>query len=277
MLPNLYISIKNSPTFIFLIDQSGSMGERLPDGRIKAEVISDSVNRAINSLIKISYNTFNYIIPIQIGILGYGGRGVINLLSYLGEGFLHSLVYMANAPLRMEKRRKKEKNPAGEIFEAEINFPIWIEPAWFGGTPMCAAFFKLVKNMRDLKKNVPALNVPVIFNICDGKSTDGDIEDLGKMLLNFTFSANEVLLYNMHLSSGYATGGEWIFPCDDFDLPDEFSKKLLRISCRLPLHALPQSGKSFPLGREPRGLMYNVKNYEKIVDFFNILNKCPLK
>jgi len=45
-------------------------------------------------------------------------------------------------PLRIEDRVKKVDDGAGGLVEQSVKFPVWFEPTWMGGTPMCGALDK---------------------------------------------------------------------------------------------------------------------------------------
>lgn len=76
----------------------------------------------------------------EVGVIGYGGRGVQSGLSGpLGGNVIHPITDVANAPERIEDRVRLEDDGAGGVLERKIKFPVWFEPRCSGGTPMCEA------------------------------------------------------------------------------------------------------------------------------------------
>ena len=73
---------------------------------------------------------------------------------------------------------------------------------------------------------------PIVINVTDGESTDGDPTKLADGIKSLKSSDGDVLLFNVHLSSQRATPVE--FPDSDAGLPDQFAQLLFRISSPLP-------------------------------------------
>lgn len=70
---------RTSPTaFLFVVDQSGSMADRMSSGKSKAEFVSDALNRTLMNLIGRCTKSEGVRDYFEIGVIGYGGRGVGN-------------------------------------------------------------------------------------------------------------------------------------------------------------------------------------------------------
>lgn len=64
---------RTSPTaFLFLVDQSGSMMDKMSSGKTKAEFVSDVLNKTIMDLITRCSKSEGIRDYFDIGVLGYG-------------------------------------------------------------------------------------------------------------------------------------------------------------------------------------------------------------
>jgi hypothetical protein len=66
----------NPAAFVFLIDQSGSMEEKLDTGQSKADFVADVLNKTIYQLIIRCTRADGVRNYFDIGVLAYGGNGV---------------------------------------------------------------------------------------------------------------------------------------------------------------------------------------------------------
>ncbi|MBN6742335.1 hypothetical protein JKG47_17795 [Acidithiobacillus sp. MC6.1] len=142
------ISRSNPTVFLFLVDQSGSMGDRMSSGRSKAEQVADVLNRTIATLITRctkSEGTRDY---FNIGVIGYSENGAYNgFQGALGTSVLNPISAIEASPLRIEERKRKIDDGAGGIVEQSIKFPVWFEQHANGGTPMCQAITKAAEDL----------------------------------------------------------------------------------------------------------------------------------
>ena len=72
------ISRTNPTAFLFVVDQSGSMSDKMSSGRSKAEFVADALNRTLMNLITRCTKSEGVRDYFEIGVLGYGGQGVSN-------------------------------------------------------------------------------------------------------------------------------------------------------------------------------------------------------
>jgi hypothetical protein len=263
------ISRSNPTAFLFLVDQSGSMNDKMSSGRSKAEQVADVLNRTLATLITRctkSEGTRNY---FEIGVIGYGGNGAYNgFQGPLGSQVLHPISAIESSPLKIEERKKKVDDGAGGIIEQGIKFPVWFEPHSSGGTPMCQAITKAAEELVSWCDTHPDCYPPTVLHITDGESTDGDPEQLAAQLSQIQTSDGSVLLFNLHVSTSGANPIE--FPAAQNNLADDYAKLLFRMSSQLPEHLIRfAQEKGFKVSMESRGFMFNADAVQ-IVDFFDI-------
>lgn len=70
------INRKNPGAFLFLVDQSGSMSDRLPSGESKAQFLADRLNELVRELIVRCSRADGVRDYYEVGVIGYGGQGV---------------------------------------------------------------------------------------------------------------------------------------------------------------------------------------------------------
>ena len=106
---------RSDPTaFVFMIDQSGSMSDTLPDGNTKAKFVSDVLNRTLSNLIVRSTKSDGVRDYFDIGVIGYGGDGVYNgLKGELSSSFFNPISALEANPVRIENRIKKGSDGMG--------------------------------------------------------------------------------------------------------------------------------------------------------------------
>lgn len=263
------ISRSNPTAFLFLVDQSGSMDDKMSSGRSKAQQVADVLNRTLASLITRctkSEGTRNY---FEIGVIGYGGQGAYNgFQAALASSIMHPISEIESAPLRIEERKKKMDDGAGGLVETVIKFPVWFEPHSSGGTPMCQAITKAAEELVAWCDSHPNCYPPTVLHITDGESTDGDPEQFASQLRQIQTSDGPVLMFNLHVSTSGVNTIE--FPASEIGLPDEYAKLLFKMSSPLPEHLIRfAQEKGFKVSMESRGFMFNADAVQ-IVDFFDI-------
>jgi hypothetical protein len=261
---------RSDPTaFLFLVDQSGSMGDKMAGEKTKAQFVADVLNRTLMSLVTRctkSEGVRNY---FDIGVLGYGNSGAANGFSgALGGEVLHPISAIEANPLRVEDRKKKVDDGAGGLVEQTVKFPVWFQPVSNGGTPMCAAITKAAEALVAWCDQHPNSYPPTVLHVTDGESTDGDPEELATMLKQIGTGDGSVLLLNIHVSANEASPTK--FPASDSALPDAYAKMLFRMSSQLPEHLIKfAQEKGYSVTSESRGFVFNADATE-IVEFFDI-------
>jgi hypothetical protein len=262
---------RSDPTaFLFLVDQSGSMGERIAASeKTKAQFVADVLNRTLMDLVTRCTKADGVRDYFEIGVIGYGSSGAQNALQgALGAQVLNPISAIEANPLRVEERKRKIDDGAGGIVEQTVKFPVWFEPKANGGTPMCDAIRKAGEELAAWCDAHPNSYPPTVLHVTDGESTDGDPEVLADTLRQFATNDGNVLLLNLHVSA--VAGNPISFATSENGLPDQYAKALFRMSSQLPSHLVNAvQEKGHKVSSESRGYVFNAEAGE-IVDFFDI-------
>lgn len=262
------ISRATPTAFMFLIDQSGSMEEKMETGATKAQFVADVLNKTLYELIircTTADGVRNY---FDVSVFAYGGSGV-------GSGFrgglsndFHAISEIEQNPLRLEERTKRVPDGAGGLVDQNIKFPVWFDPVSSGGTPMCDGLKKAAEVLVGWCNNHAGSYPPTVIHVSDGQSTDGDPEKIAEMVRNISTDDGQCLLFNLHIDAH--DGSAVIFPASESGLPDAHSKLLFRMSSAFPQHLISAaSDKGYKVSGESRFFGYKA-GYEGIVDFFDI-------
>ncbi len=223
----------NPSCFLFLIDQSGSMSDQfVSEAKQKAEGVADVINRLMQNLIIKCSKSGAVRDYFEMGVIGYGGCVSPAFGGDLAGRDLISISEVAEHPVRMEKREKKEPDGAGGIVKTEVDFPVWFDPIAEGGTPMCEALERAHRILTEWVQRHPKAYPPIVINITDGEATDGNPIGPAQRLMNLATDDGNVLLYNCHISSQVAKPVR--FPDTDRGLPDEFAQMLFKTSSIVP-------------------------------------------
>jgi hypothetical protein len=264
------ISRTNPTCFIFLVDQSSSMLEPFgsqPDKQ-KAEGVSDALNRLLQNIVLKCAKSEGIRDYFYIGLIGYGGRVLSAFGGTLAGQTLAPISAVANNPLRVEQRTRRVDDGAGGIIEQKFKFPVWFEPKATGKTPMCAAF-ALAKQYLDIfVAKYPGCYPPMVINITDGMSTDGDPTEAAKAVQGLKTKDGNVLLFNVHISATASAPIE--FPGAEAGLPDNFAKLLFRISSPLPPRLRESASTSgYAAAEGARGFVFNA-DLVSVIRFLDI-------
>jgi hypothetical protein len=233
---------RNNPTcFLFLVDQSGSMGRTFaaqPD-RTLAQGVADAINRLLRDLVRACSNGEIIFDRYAIGVIGYGDEIGLGFSGNLAGGCLRWVSEIKNNPLRSEHRRKRESDGDGGIIEKVIHVPVWFEPLANGHTVMCQALGVAQEVISEFIQAHPHCFPPVIINITDGAATDGDPEPLAATLRSLASTNGGVLLLNIHLTPDGVQ--PILLPASEGMLVDPYARRLFRMSSPLPPPMLRQA------------------------------------
>lgn len=261
---------RDHPTCIlFVIDQSGSMDERMTTGKSKAEFVADVLNKTIYTLVTNCTKSDGVRNYFDIGVVAYGGGSASpGLGGSLSGSIIHPITAVATSPLRVEDRTRVEDDGAGGVLERRIKFPVWFQPTSSGGTPMCAALTKTAEALVNWCDSHPNCYPPTVLHVTDGASTDGDPEKIASAVRQLSTSDGECLLFNIHVST---QDGESVrFPSSDATLADSYGQLLYRMSSVLPSHVSNLAkDKGYALAEGARGFMFNA-DPKDIANFFDI-------
>ncbi|WP_245298510.1 vWA domain-containing protein [Sinorhizobium sp. A49] len=263
------ISRTSPSAFLFVIDQSGSMDERMETEQTKAQFVADVLNKTLYQLVircTRSEGVRNY---FDVGVIGYGGDTVKSgFAGALSGRILHPLSDIEANPLRIEERTKRVPDGAGGLVDQKTKFPVWFEPTSAGGTPMSAAMRTAAEALVEWCDAHPDCYPPTIIHVTDGQSTDGDPSSIADALRQLSTNDGQCLLFNLHISA--AGGQPVVFPSSDAGL-DDYGRLLLNMSSPFPAHLIaPAKDKGYEsVSSESRFFGYKA-GYEAIVDFFDI-------
>lgn len=251
------ISRSNPSMFLFLIDQSGSMDEKLGGGGTrKDQAVADAINRLLQNLVIKCAKSEGVRDYYHVGVIGYGQKVGAAFGGALADKPLVPISVIADSPVEIEERTKKVDDGAGGLIDQKIRFPIWFKPVAYGGTPMVAALGQAKTIVQNWLTEHPDCFPPIVINITDGESTDGNPSAAAQAVRDLKSSDGNVLLFNVHLSTISAAPFE--FPRSDSELPDQFAKQLFGMSSPLPdylLNAAKQEG--FNVSEGSRGFVFN--------------------
>lgn len=242
---------------IILLDQSGSMSNRLQDGRSRAEAATRIVNRMIDNIIARNFNGNKPKDRCRIIVIGYN-----NDVRILAEGSLNEL---DENILGFEPVSGTSAASGTAIDEA-----IWLRPEATGGTDMAGAFALAAAKINEYLssysgKTMPA---PVIVNVSDGmpNSVDGTLSSV-QNIWNISTADGVPLVFNAMIAESSSAIS---FPealDDDRESPASF---LFQISSVVPDSMRGAAGKSgFALDSLSRGFIYgaDADSLQRLIDF----------
>jgi hypothetical protein len=227
------ISRINPTCYLFLIDQSGSMADPLPDStRRKADIAADALNNLLRNLSLRCARTEGVRDYFYVGIIGYGATVGSAFGGVLTGRELIPISEIANSPLRIDEKIKKTEDGAGGLVDVTEKFPIWIDPITNNGTPMCQALQQTENIMHKWLASHPDCFPPTILNITDGEANDGDPRGVANNLKALVSSDGPILLLNAHISS--KKDPPISFTDEKQPLPDEHAQLLFEMSSIMP-------------------------------------------
>ncbi len=264
------ISRTNPSCILFCLDQSGSMQDELPDEtrRKKADSLATVINRLLQNLVLKCAKSEGVRDYYHIGIIGYGGKVSPAFAGSIAGRELVPISEIANSPARIEERTRKIDDGAGGLVTQTIKFPVWFDAVAKGGTPMCKALSTVERILQGWLTQHPDCYPPIVINITDGESTDGNPEQAAQNLREMRSSDGPVLLFNIHISSTPSTPVE--FPSSPDELPDQYAKVLFNLSSELPDQMrgmAEQDGKRVLQGA--RGFVFNA-DMVSLINFLDI-------
>ena len=171
------ISRGNPSCFVFLIDQSGSMGDVFGAGegnQKKADFLADAINRLLQNLVIKCAKEEGIRDFFHLCVIGYGAQVGPAFAGTLSGRQLVPISEVGNSPARVDQRKKQVPDGAGGLVEQQVRFPVWFEPVANGGTPMCQAFAQAKAIIEGWLNQHPNCFPPIVINITDGEATDGN-------------------------------------------------------------------------------------------------------
>jgi hypothetical protein len=236
--------------------------------RKKADGVADAINRLLQNLVIKCAKSEGVRDYYHVGVLGYGADVGPAFSGALAGKDLVPISEIADSPARVEERTKKVDDGAGGLVDQTVKFPVWFDAVGHGGTPMCAALTRAQSILSDWLNQHPSSFPPIVINITDGESTDGDPTAAADGIKGLAGDDGNVLLFNVHLSSHRAAPVE--FPDQVSGLPDRYAELLFGLSSPLPGYmqsAARQEG--YAVSDGARGFVFNA-DMVSVIRFLDI-------
>ncbi|GEM_PF-282363 len=215
------ITVANPGCFLFLIDQSGSMADRIADrheGKTKAQGVADAINELLSDLVNRCTRSDGVRDYFDVGVIGYGEK--------VGPAFTGVLANRDLVPLS-----EVAKYPSGSMSKAKTELPVWFGPVAEGDTAMCAALKRAHEVLEVWVRRHRTSYPPIVINITDGDAKDGNPIEPSQHIANLSTRDGNVLVFNCHISA--RRDKPVLFPHDDEDLP-AYGPRLFQMSSVLP-------------------------------------------
>jgi hypothetical protein len=274
---NQEISRATPGYIVILIDQSFSMDYPFGDGGTRAEECAKAVNRVLRETVLACTDGDEIKNSCDISVLGYGQSGNAANNAFSGDLATKPVVTIQDLTencLRVETINRKVSDGAGGLVEIEDQFPIWVEPAALGGTPMTEAFEMAGELIKAWIGAHPSSFPPVVINITDGEANSQSTAKAAALkLTELDTEDGKTLLLNAHISGGAET--EIILPSSSSQLPsgDSYAEFLFNISSELPPVMLERASAT---GLSPapyaKGFVYKAK-LETLIQLLEIGTK----
>lgn len=252
---------------IFVLDQSGSMSEKFGhmqagQGRRKCDAVATILNSFLNELVTTNTlpnpdGTPNVRPRADLGVLAYPGSGSVLTGALDGKDFV-TLPELQVNPADIEMRKRKDMDDTGVEIEIQMPFPIWVRPKASGGTPMCAALRRARDMAQRWATSHPDSYPPVIINVTDGASTDGDPTPIAQEISRISTNDGQALLFNVHITN--LSDSPVAYPVAESELPnDKYARLLFSISSVIPetSRLLLETLLGRPVPPGARGLIFN--------------------
>lgn len=230
----------NPTAFIFLIDQSGSMEEKMTFGQsmmTKAEAVAMVTNMLIRELINRCRREEGILDYFDIAVIGYSADEAAMLLGT--PDVFAKPSELAMRPCKKRTFSRERILPSGSSVISNDELKYWVEPKAEGSTPMRSAL-ELALSVAGRwcrKQGNSASYPPTIFNITDGEASDGDYEnltDIATQIKDLHTDDGNALLININMSTG-SNGETVVFPASSGELPlTKYSQMLYEMSSVMP-------------------------------------------
>lgn len=231
------ITRANPSSFIFLVDQSGSMDEEIDyngNTLTKAEAVAQIVNEQVDAMISRCQRSDGIRDYFDVSLIGYGGVNSEDA-SLLWEGNLQGREFVKISELATnfveEIEIEEEKIIRGQPKKTIRKIKTWLNPVANYKTPMKSAL-ELAADL--LERWIVAHSAgdcfpPIVFNITDGVATDIENDDellhSAERIKQLHTNDGNVLLINIHISENCSKS--ILFPSKSKELQDDYYGELL--------------------------------------------------
>ncbi|GAA1376712.1 vWA domain-containing protein [Catellatospora chokoriensis] len=254
---------------LLLVDQSGSMVDSWAGaGTSLAQQLATAVNRLLdNAVMQCSKGDDRIYDYFEVGIIGYGTDVQPVLHGSSPAEPLLPVSRLARNPRRVDQVMRREPDGAGGVINVNVPIPVWLDPVHAGYTPMTEAITTARQLVEIWCSEHPQSFPPLVINVTDGESTDGDPRTAATELRATGTSDGDTLLFNVHLSSTKRNPLE--FPDNNAGL-DKLATTLFEMSSILPPAMLQAAAsKGYPVAAGARGFLYNA-DATHMIDFLDI-------
>ena len=237
-------------------------------GKRKCDAVADAINRLLSTLVLRCAKGEDVRDYFQVGVVNYGGAVRVGFGGALANRQFLPISEIADNPLRVEQRTRKEDDGAGGLLERTVRFPVWFEPYAKGNTPMTAAVEEAARAVKAWCELYPLSYPPVVINISDGEPTDGSPAAAAENLKKIGTNDGQTLFFNVHISGSSRRPIE--FPDSQFGLPDEFAQRLFEMSSILPPRLAEEARREgFAVTADSRGFAFNA-DLRSLIQFLDI-------
>jgi hypothetical protein len=278
---NQEISRANPGYIVILLDRSFSMCYPYNNGGTKAQECATAVNRVLRETVLACTDGDEIKNSCDISVLGYGtlDNAAVNAFSgVLAAKPTVTIQDLTENCLRVETIKRKVSDGAGGLVEIEEQFPVWIESAAVGETPMTEAFQMAGELVGNWIQEHPNSFPPVIINITDGEANSlPTARSAAQVLTQLKTEDGNALLLNAHIAGGMES--EIILPASPEKLPkgDSYAQFLYEISSELPPVMLERAAAA---GWNPspfaKGFVYKAK-LETMIQLLEIGTKAEFR
>lgn len=278
---NQEISRATPGYLVILIDQSFSMYYPFGSAGTKATECAKAVNRVLRETVLACTDGEEIKNSCDISVLGYGTLkdAAVNAFSgELADKPVVTIQELTENCLRVETIKRKVSDGAGGLVEIDDQFPIWIESAAVGETPMTEALEMAHQLITNWIEAHPSSFPPVVINITDGEANSlATVRSAAQALTQLETTDGKTLLLNAHIAG--ESEKEIVLPSSPSQLPeqDSYAQFLFEISSELPPVMLERASAS-GLNPSPyaKGFVYNAK-LETLIQLLEIGTKAEFR
>ncbi|WP_218025933.1 VWA domain-containing protein [Nocardia miyunensis] len=262
---------RRQPALLLLaIDRSFSMAEPWAEtGQSKAQALALAVNNLLgNAVLLCSRGDEQVHDYFEVGVLGYGTEVGGALYGTDKSRLIVPVGHIAEHPLRVDTVTRRVPDGAGGVIPEQQYLPVWVDPVADGATPMVAAFTAIEPVVESWCAAHPSSFPPIVINVTDGMSTDGDPRDVVARIRKLGTNDGQALVFNLHLSG--VQSQQVRLPNSAAALSDSNATLLYELSSELPpamLEAAAAMG--YPVQSGARGFLYNA-DATAVIDFLDI-------
>lgn len=260
-ISNLTISSTNPCLIVFLLDQSGSMGDPFGNSsHSKAIELASAINDTIYEIgLRCMGSNGELKNRFEIAVIGYGKDNVQSAWEgQLSGKWVVSIKNVFDYPL-----------------DQRNGTPIWIPPYANDSTPMTRAYENAGRLCNDWINwgNHRDCHPPIIINITDGEATDTDsrfksLRDQVNQIKQLNTNYGNVFVLNIHISS--LSGDRVLFPNDISSINDKYAQALFEMSSPLNENMIRIARqKGYHIYDNAKGYVFN-GNATDLINFLNI-------